>query len=251
MVLMDFRDDYMHGTDAEREQAEKVPLFLYVMPSSATKVFVEETSLIADPPVGFGDLKERLYKRLDHLGVKVKSVLEEEFCLIPMGGKMPVRGQRILAFGGSAGLVHPSTGYMVTNMLFMSSKMAAWIADQLGDEDNTADAIAGAVWSRLWNETRTKQRDFHTFGGDFEAKRSLSELREFFNAFFSLPERLWTKFLAFELVDPVERLQYGLGIWFKTSNRIRVKLLAEGGLEGKWPLLRSVLPFAVEDDDRR
>ncbi len=41
---------------------------------------------------------------------------EEEFCYIPMGGAMPTIPQRVVGFGGSAGLVHPATGIIYIYM---------------------------------------------------------------------------------------------------------------------------------------
>lgn len=43
-------------------------------------------------------------------GIKIKSIEEEEYCLIPMGGVLPRLPQRVLGIGGTAGMVHPSTG---------------------------------------------------------------------------------------------------------------------------------------------
>lgn len=71
---------------------------------------MEETSLVARPAIGFQDLKERMEARLQHLGIQVKSVEEEEYCLIPMGGTLPKLPQRVLGIGGTGGMVHPSTG---------------------------------------------------------------------------------------------------------------------------------------------
>jgi len=45
-----------------------------------------------------------------HLGIRVKALHEEEYCLIPMGGVLPRVPQRVLGIGGTAGMVHPSTG---------------------------------------------------------------------------------------------------------------------------------------------
>lgn len=45
-----------------------------------------------------------------HLGIKVTAIEEEEYCLIPMGGVLPRFPQRVLGIGGTAGMVHPSTG---------------------------------------------------------------------------------------------------------------------------------------------
>ena len=52
-----------------------------------------------------------------HLGIKVKSVSEEEYCLIPMGGVLPTFPQRTLGIGGTGGMVHPSTGNLLSNVL--------------------------------------------------------------------------------------------------------------------------------------
>lgn len=45
--------------------------------------------------------------------MQVLAVEDEEFCAIPMGGCLPARPQRVIGVGGTAGMVHPSTGYMV------------------------------------------------------------------------------------------------------------------------------------------
>ena len=45
-----------------------------------------------------------------HLGIRVTALHEEEYCLIPMGGVLPRVPQRVLGIGGTAGMVHPSTG---------------------------------------------------------------------------------------------------------------------------------------------
>ena len=51
---------------------------------------------------------------MEHLGIKVKSMTEEEYCLIPMGGVLPKFPQRTLGIGGTGGMVHPSTGKALT-----------------------------------------------------------------------------------------------------------------------------------------
>jgi lycopene beta-cyclase len=47
---------------------------------------------------------------LSCIALQVKSIEEEEYCLIPMGGVLPTHPQRVLGIGGTAGMVHPSTG---------------------------------------------------------------------------------------------------------------------------------------------
>lgn len=80
------------------------------MPFANNRVFLEETSLVARPAVPYKELKQRLDKRLEYMGIKVKAVHEEEYCLIPMGGALPRLPQRVLGIGGTGGMVHPSTG---------------------------------------------------------------------------------------------------------------------------------------------
>lgn len=59
------------------------------------------------------------------------SVEDEEFCAIPMGGCLPVHPQRVVGVGGTAGMVHPSTGYMVSRVLGAAPLVADAIIDQL------------------------------------------------------------------------------------------------------------------------
>ena len=57
--------------------------------------------------------------RLQHLGVKVTHMEDEEYCLIPMGGVLPRLPQRVLGIGGTGGMVHPSTGESRASRLAM------------------------------------------------------------------------------------------------------------------------------------
>ena len=59
------------------------------------------------------------------------TVEDEEFCAIPMGGCLPVRPQRVIGVGGTAGMVHPSTGYMVSRVIGAAPLIADAIIDQL------------------------------------------------------------------------------------------------------------------------
>ena len=49
----------------------EVPSFLYAMPLTPKRVFLEETCLVARPALPFAVLKRRLMRRLDALGIKV------------------------------------------------------------------------------------------------------------------------------------------------------------------------------------
>lgn len=50
------------------------------MPFSATKIFLEETSLVARPIIPFPELKLRLEKRMEHLGIKVRRHRRKPAC---------------------------------------------------------------------------------------------------------------------------------------------------------------------------
>ena len=58
---------------------------------------------------------------------------EEEYCLIPMGGVLPKHPQRVLALGGTAGMVHPATGFMMSRMLGAAPGVADAIIEQLAE----------------------------------------------------------------------------------------------------------------------
>ncbi len=253
MLLMDYRDEYMQDAASEAAASEKVPTFIYCMPTNSTRVFFEETSLIANPPVPFDELKRRLYKRLELWGTKVEAVHEEEFCYIPMGGAMVTLPQRVIGFGGSAGLVHPATGYLVSRTMNLAAATAESIDEALRKHPTDAEAASRAVWEKLWTPKMLRQRDFACFGGEYLEEIGLSELRDFFGAFFVLPFQQWGGFLSHRLVEPYDRLVFGLGVWANTSWRVRASLALKGFLSGPagWLMLgRSVLPVVAGDDTR-
>lgn len=70
-MFMDWRDDHLDNYPELKAKNNKLPTFLYVMPFSPTKIFLEETSLVARPPISFEELKERLNIRMEWLGLKV------------------------------------------------------------------------------------------------------------------------------------------------------------------------------------
>ncbi|CAI7909931.1 unnamed protein product, partial [Closterium sp. NIES-54] len=172
MVFMDWRDSHLApGTPMHKSNAD-LPTFLYAMPLSPTTVFLEETSLVARPAVAFDEIQRRLEKRLAHLGIKVNAITEQEYCLIPMGGVLPDMPQRVLGIGGTAGMVHPSTGYMVARTLAAAPVVAAAIVKQLEREGREqgerrgGDSLSASVWEDVWPLWRKEQREFFCFGMD-------------------------------------------------------------------------------------
>ncbi|KAI3438710.1 hypothetical protein D9Q98_001130 [Chlorella vulgaris] len=240
MLFMDWRDDHLEGEVKERNA--KLPTFLYAMPFSPTRVFLEETSLVARPIIPFPELKLRLEKRMAHLGLKVLSVEDEEFCAIPMGGCLPVHPQRVIGVGGTAGMVHPSTGYMVSRVLGAAPLVADAIVDQLSSvcdkatdshleraprSEQEAAAMSAAVWGVMWPVQRLRQRAFFEFGMDVLLKLDLAETRQFFAAFFSLSDHHWHGFLSSRLSFS-QLIGFGLSLFAKSSNAARANLLAKG-----------------------
>ncbi len=114
MLFMDYRTNYAISPD-EKEDLKHCPTFLYAMPlgkapSGRDRIFFEETLLVVRPKINVSICKDRLYRRLEHLGITVTMVKDEEFCYIPMGGSLPKFDNRVVAFGGASSVVHPSTG---------------------------------------------------------------------------------------------------------------------------------------------
>lgn len=218
------------------------------MPFSSTRVFLEETSLVARPIIPFPELKARLEARMAHLGIKVVAVEEEEYCAIPMGGVLPRVPQRVVGIGGTAGMVHPSTGYMISRVLGAAPTIADAIVEQLcaaadRAEDAArgarpgpatgpasaaqAEAMSAAVWEAMWPAQRVRQREFFNFGMEVLLKLDLEETREFFSAFFALSEFHWHGFLSSRLSFS-ELIAFGLSLFVNSSTSARVDLLQKG-----------------------
>ena len=65
-----------------------------------------------------------------------------------MGGCLPVVPQRVIGVGGTAGMVHPSTGYMVSRVLGAAPLVADAIVDQLssGGWEGVGVGCEGGGW---------------------------------------------------------------------------------------------------------
>jgi lycopene beta-cyclase len=190
MTLFDYRTDHF-SDETDLVKATKAPTFVYAMPLKDNEIFFEETSLVARPAVSFQDCKDRFFKRLDHLGIKVIKVTEEEFCYIPMGGALPMRDQRILGLGGAAAMVHPSTGFHICRCLMGATDAARAIKEELAATNPNVDRAVASAYHSLWSPENIRQRNFAVFGGEFLMKQDVVGLRGFFDGFFRLPLELW------------------------------------------------------------
>ncbi|CAI5461916.1 unnamed protein product [Closterium sp. Yama58-4] len=249
MVFMDWRDSHLApGTPMQKSNAE-IPTFLYAMPLSPTTIFLEETSLVARPAVAFDEIQRRLEKRLAHLGIKVNAITEQEYCLIPMGGVLPDIPQRVLGIGGTAGMVHPSTGYMVARTLAAAPVVAAAIVKQLEREGREqgerrgGDSLSANVWEDVWPLWRKEQREFFCFGMDVLLRLDLAGNRRFFDAFFDLTPYQWHGFLSSRL-NLVELISFGLSLFKHASNPARIEIMAKG-LPGLGTLIQNVVKMRV------
>lgn len=233
MVFMDWRDSHLNNNKKLKERNSRIPTFLYAMPFSSDRIFLEETSLVARPGLPMEDIQERMEARLRHLGIKVRSIGEDEYCVIPMGGPLPVLPQRVVGIGGTAGMVHPSTGYMVARTLAAAPIVANSIVKYLGGDKDlssfSGNAISEEVWKDLWPIERRRQREFFCFGMDILLKLDLEGTRRFFNAFFDLEPRYWHGFLSSRLFLP-DLIFFGLSLFSHASNTSRIEIMAKGTL---------------------
>nr|ACM68702.1 lycopene beta-cyclase [Brassica rapa subsp. pekinensis] len=225
MVFMDWRDKHLDAYPEVKERNSKIPTFLYAMPFSSNRIFLEETSLVARPGLKMEDIQERMVARLKHLGINVKRIEEDERCVIPMGGPLPVLPQRVVGIGGTAGMVHPSTGYMVARTLAVAPIVANAIVRYLGS--TKGDELSAEVWRDLWPIERRRQREFFCFGMDILLKLDLDATRRFFDAFFDLEPRYWHGFLSSRLFLP-DLVFFGLSLFSHASNTSRLEIMTKG-----------------------
>jgi len=197
-VLMDFRPDHLN--DAELKEP---PSFLYAMDFGEGVFFVEETSLACSPPLSWEKLKARLDARLGNKGIEIQEVLHEEHCLFPMNLPLPDRHQSLLAFGGSASMVHPASGYMVGALLRRAPTLAKQLAKAMAIEPALdSESLAKRGWEVLWTPELVQRHRLYQFGLGRLMSFDEARLRNFFETFFRLPREDWSGFLANTLPLP-------------------------------------------------
>ncbi|KAM7496951.1 hypothetical protein LguiA_021365 [Lonicera macranthoides] len=212
MLLMDWRDSHLGNEPYLRASNSRTPTFLYAMPFDSNLIFLEETSLVSRPALSYMEIKKRMVARLRHLGIRLKRVIEEEKCLIPMGGPLPRIPQRVMGVGGTAGLVHPSTGYMVARTLALAPILGDAIAECLGSSRMIrGKSLSHRVWNGLWPLERRRTRECYSFGMETLLKLDLNGTRGFFDAFFDLDPHYWQGFLSSRLsVKELATLSFSL-----------------------------------------
>ena len=265
MLLFDYRDSHLFEGNKKDP-----PTFMYAMPlgpgksPNSLRVFFEETVLVSRPALSVAECKRRADLRLKKLEIHEVSEHEDvELCYIPMGGPLPDRQQRIVAFGAAANLVHPSTGYQLCRALCATTDLSSAIGAAL-KADKSPDAVAKSAYAALWSKKTALQRDFAIFGGEFLLQLNAVDLRGWFSAFFELNQETWAGFLAgwpglpgnIKHETRLERLLFGLDMFRRLPPPVALKLtaflLSFSFTQGD-ALLRSVTPFfgdgpGVNDD---
>lgn len=199
--------------------------FLYAMPLGPERLFVEETVLVGRPPPRLEVLQDRLQRRLLGLDLLRAEVLEEERCVIPMGGPPP-RSQRVVAFGAAAGMVNPATGYQLALSLGAAPRVAEALAAGLRAEVGPEGA-ASAAWEALWPAPRRRLWAAYRFGMEVLLGLDGEDVRGFFDAFFRLPAARWAPYLDGQAVGPAAA-QTMMGVFLRVNPRLRWHLVSSG-----------------------
>lgn len=196
MAFMDWS-----STGPEERDEPLPPTFLYAMPLGDNRLFVEETILAAHlqglPTDYFGALESRLHRRLDRMGLRRIGAgpIEVERCVIPMGGPLPRGDQRTLGYGGAAAMVHPATGYMLTNVLRRRQRVAAAIAKELEHWVGPGQP-SRRIWRAIWPADEVRAWRLYGFGMGILANLDRAGIDRFFAEFFALPESRWRGFVS-------------------------------------------------------
>ncbi|KAG4968608.1 hypothetical protein JHK87_034259 [Glycine soja] len=227
MVLVDWRDSHLGNEPYLRASSSRFPTFLYAMPFSSNLIFLEETSLVTRPVLYYMEVKRRMVARLRHLGIRVKRVLEDEKCLIPMGGPLPRTPQEVMAIGSTSGVVHPSTGYMVARTMAVTPVVAFAIAECLGSTRMIrGKQLSGKVLNSMWPIENRLVREFYSFGMETLLKVDLNGNRSFFDAFFDLKPYYWQGFLSSRLTLN-ELVWLSISLFGHASNPSRFDILTK------------------------
>uniref|UniRef100_A0A7S1IRE1 Lycopene cyclase n=1 Tax=Eutreptiella gymnastica TaxID=73025 RepID=A0A7S1IRE1_9EUGL len=238
MLLMDWTTGHFNGDSSY----DSTPTFLYAMPTDETHIFVEDTSLVARPTVTMDDLKDRLAKRMEHKGIKIKRVIEVEKSVIPLGGPLPLIGHRIIAYGASNNLVHPATGYMVNRAIAEAPELAKGIANALR-AGRTVEETTAIAWDVLWPHDKLRTRDFHVFAMEMLAAMDISLIREFFRTFFKdMENSTWKEYLAWSM-NRHEMMSFALGVYFRANIAMKWRLMTETLDKDGFSVIRSLLGF--------
>jgi lycopene cyclase-like protein len=219
------------------EADEALPSFLYGMPLSEDRVFLEETSMIRGPAVAFETLRKRLEARLRARGLGFEGVESTELCLIPMDSPLPDLRQRVIGFGGAASMVHPASGYLLPAVFRAAPRVVRSLVDSLG-RGADVDAAARAAWRAVWPTSELIRRELFLYGARILADLDTRDTVAFFRAFFSTPPVLWRGYLDDASLELVVR---SMGSSFRRCDGATRWKLMRAGAQLPGALWRPVL----------
>jgi lycopene beta-cyclase len=218
---MDFRPVVGPDGSASTIGPHGVTTFCYSLPVHDGWL-VEETVLAARPAIEPIALLPRLAARLGrHPDTVLADAIRTEYVRIPLGGSRPGPDQPIVVFGAAAGYVHAATGFSVAASIRAAPRVADAIQHSLAVAAGAVDTspIAEAVWSASMRRTRV----LHDFGLEVLLGLDDAEVREFFDAFFELPQRDWAAYLRID--TPPREISAAMVRLFRSSSwRLRRRL---------------------------
>lgn len=223
---MDFRPVAATAPDRRRSTIgpTDVATFCYSLPVRDGWL-VEETVLAARPAVEPIALLPRLAARLGrHPDDLLAEAVRTEYVRIPMGGEPTPPGPNALTFGAAAGYVHPATGFSVTASLRAAGRVADAVADALGTTTShplDMESVVDAVWPEAFRRTRL----LHDYGLDTLLRLDDDETRQFFGAFFDLPEEQWAAYLRLD-TPPIELARVMARLFRSSSWSLRRRLMS-------------------------
>lgn len=214
--------------------------FLYAMPerdeSGRPRLFVQETVLIAERPVSFDRLKKRLSQRLVKMRLAALEEEASELCLIPMGLPLPTGKEAALAFGASAAMVHPATGYQLLRTLRLAEPLAECLADNWS---HGRAAVIQAGTDFLWDPSERQVWRLFAWGAHVMAGFDAPTLRQFISAFFSMQTEQWLGFMTGNLT-PSELLKVMWSLFRQASPRLRLDLIRGSSTSSRHALARAL-----------
>lgn len=196
------------------------PTFLYAIPLGRGRVLLEETSLARRPGLPLGTLRRRLHARLASHGVSSSAAIATEKVWFPLDQPRH-RGTGVLGFGAAAPFIHPATGFSVATSLRLAPRVAAAI--DTGLATGPAEALTAAQVA-VWPRTARTIHRFRRIGLEALLHMTPTEVPDFFETFFALPEsHRWTYLTA---RDDVSGTAAAMTRLFRISdNRLRRHLV--------------------------
>ena len=201
--------------------------FVYAVPVPLGWL-VQVTSLAAAPAVDPSRLRRTLIDVVGEAPVVAAEALgRTETVRIPMGGRpLPSPGGRIVPFGAAGGLAHPATGYSLAASITAAGRLASSFT-------SGTDPVEA-----LWSCSARRTRALHDAGLGVLLSLDGDGLLDFFEAFYSIPDDLWSDYLRVDAPDArvarAMRAVFGAAPWsvrrrlLGVDRRVLARLLRSG-----------------------